>query len=43
MNNKVLLIIVDGMRPDSIQSIPFAQELIKKSSYTFNAFFIGCK
>jgi predicted AlkP superfamily pyrophosphatase or phosphodiesterase len=37
MNNKVLLIIVDGMRPDSIQNIPFAQELIKKSSYTFNA------
>jgi len=37
MNNKVLLIIVDGMRPDSIQSIPFVQELIKKSSYTLNA------
>jgi len=36
MNNKVLLIIVDGMRPDSMHNIPFAQKFIKKSNYTLN-------
>ena len=35
--NKVLLILVDGMRPDAIVDIPEAQEMIKKSSYTMKS------
>ncbi|MBR5529060.1 MAG: alkaline phosphatase family protein [Oscillospiraceae bacterium] len=31
---KVLLILIDGMRPDALENIPFAQELKKKASYT---------
>ena len=31
---KVLLILIDGMRPDALEDISFAQELKKKASYT---------
>jgi predicted AlkP superfamily pyrophosphatase or phosphodiesterase len=31
---KVLLILMDGMRPDALENIPYAQELKKKASYT---------
>lgn len=34
---KTLLILVDGMRPDSLSEIAEAQELMQKSSYTLNA------
>ena len=34
---KVLLILVDGMRPDSITNIPQAQKIIGKSKYTMEA------
>ena len=34
---RVLLILVDGMRPDSITDLPKAQEMIGKSSYTMEA------
>ena len=34
---RVLLILVDGMRPDSLTGIQKAQEIIKKSSYTMEA------
>lgn len=34
---KVLLILVDGMRPDALAEIPQAQELMKKSAYTLEA------
>ena len=34
---RVLLILVDGMRPDSLTDIQKAQEIIKKSSYTMEA------
>ena len=34
---RVLLILVDGMRPDSLTNIQKAQEIIKKSSYTMEA------
>lgn len=34
---KVLLILVDGMRPDSIGDIPLAQELIRTGSSTMTA------
>ena len=39
MNKKVLLISVDGMRPDGLQSCgnPFVQELEKRCSYTYEA------
>lgn len=37
MDNKVILILVDGMRPDSIGAIPFVQKFIKDSSYTLSA------
>lgn len=39
MDNKVVLISVDGMRPDGLKQCknPFVDELIKMSSYTFNA------
>lgn len=36
MSEKVLLVLVDGMRPDSLDNIPFAGKLIAKSSYTMN-------
>jgi len=31
---KVLLIMADGMRPDAIENLPLAQEMMKKSTYT---------
>jgi len=31
---KILLILVDGMRPDSLEDCEFAQNMIKKSAYT---------
>lgn len=34
---KVLLILVDGMRPDSLKNIPEAEEIMKKSLYTLKA------
>lgn len=34
---RVLLILVDGMRPDSLGNIKQAQEMKKKASYTMNA------
>ncbi|MBE6643782.1 MAG: hypothetical protein E7612_00220 [Ruminococcaceae bacterium] len=34
---KVLLILVDGMRGDSLENCKSAQEFMKKSSYTLNA------
>ena len=34
---KVLLILVDGMRPDSLVSVPEAQELLKTSRYSMRA------
>ncbi|MDY3928498.1 MAG: alkaline phosphatase family protein [Clostridia bacterium] len=34
---RVLLILSDGMRPDSLTDIPAAQKIIKKSSYTMEA------
>ena len=34
---KVLLILVDGMRADSLAGIPQAQAIMKKSSYTLDA------
>lgn len=39
MNEKVILISVDGMRPDGFLSCgnPFIHELMKKGSYTLNA------
>ena len=33
----VLLILVDGMRPDALQNIPYVEKLKEKSSYTLNA------
>ena len=35
--NKVVLILLDGMRPDAIDGIPLVEELKKTSSYTLNA------
>ena len=39
MNEKVLLILADGMRSDSVAACghPFAEEFRKKCSYTYNA------
>jgi len=39
MNNKVVLISIDGMRPDAFTGCgnPFSNELMKMSSYTLNA------
>ena len=39
MDKKVILISIDGMRPDGVQKCgnPFVEELKKISSYTFNA------
>ncbi len=34
---KVIVILPDGMRPDSLPDIANAQEIIKKSAYTMNA------
>lgn len=34
---KVLLILVDGMRPDAIDSLPRVKSLIEKASYTMKA------
>lgn len=34
---KVLLILVDGMRPDALADVPQAQEIMKKSSYSLKA------
>lgn len=34
---KVLLILVDGMRPDSLTDIPQAQKMIQESSYSMKA------
>ena len=33
---KVLLVVVDGMRPDAMVQIPKARELMKKATYTLN-------
>ena len=39
MEKKVILISVDGMRPDGLQQCgnPFLEELKKTASYTFDA------
>ena len=39
MKNKVILISVDGMRPDGVMQCenPYVEELMKMSSYTMNA------
>ncbi len=39
MNKKVILISIDGMRPDGLQQCgnPYLDELKKIASYTFNA------
>jgi len=34
---KTIVILVDGMRPDSLINIPEAQDLKKKASYTMEA------
>ncbi len=34
---KVVLISVDGMRPDSLTDVPFAQEFIRRSSHALDA------
>lgn len=34
---KVILIVVDGMRPDSLEKIENAQKIVKNSTYTMNA------
>ncbi len=34
--SKVVLISVDGMRPDAIRDIPYVKELMKKGSYTLD-------
>ena len=34
---KTILIVVDGMRPDSLANIGNAQKILKKSTYTMNA------
>ena len=34
---KIILILVDGMRPDSLEGIEAAQKIIKASTYTMNA------
>jgi predicted AlkP superfamily pyrophosphatase or phosphodiesterase len=37
VSEKVILILVDGMRPDSLGNIEFTQKFLKQSSYTMNA------
>ena len=41
--NKVILISIDGMRPDGLKQCksPYLDELLEKSSYTFNARTVG--
>lgn len=34
---RVLIIVVDGMRPDAIENLPCTKEVMKKSSYTMGA------
>ena len=34
---KVILILVDGMRPDSLSGVKYVKEFMKKSTYTLNA------
>lgn len=34
---KVLLVLVDGMRPDSLGEIPYVEEIKQRSSYTLHA------
>ena len=34
---KTVLVLVDGMRPDSIIETPIAQDMMKKGSYCLNA------
>ena len=35
--NKVVLILLDGMRPDALDGIPLVEELRKTASYTLDA------
>ena len=37
MDEKVLLILVDGMRPDALKGIPYADRLLEDSAYTMSA------
>ncbi len=39
MSNKVILVSIDGMRPDGLKQCesPYLDELLKKASYTFSA------
>ena len=39
MSEKVILILVDGMRPDGMMQCgnPFAQKLVENSTYSLNA------
>ena len=39
MEKKVVLILVDGMRPDAVEKVnhPYYQKMLKESSYTLNA------
>jgi len=37
MNRKVILILADGMRPDSMNHLPYVKELMNKSAYTMKA------
>ena len=39
MAEKVILILVDGMRPDGMMECgnPFAQKLVEESTYSLNA------
>jgi len=37
MCEKVLLILVDGLRPDAMEDIPFVRELLGSSAYTMGA------
>lgn len=34
---RVLLILVDGMRPDALTDVPAAQSIIKQSAHTMTA------
>ena len=34
---KVILILIDGMRPDALQKVDYAQKFLKSSTYTLNA------
>lgn len=37
MGEKVLLILADGMRPDALAGIPYAEKLLERSAYTLRA------